>query len=568
MSALIALLAIMLLLYLGYFRWSAYISNKIFNLSSTEQTPAHDPNLQDNVDYMPVPKHILWGHHYASIAGAAPIIGPAVAIIWGWVPALIWVIFGTIFIGAVHDFGALILSTRNQGKSMGSLGASIIHPRVQLLFQCIIYFLIWVVLAVFAFAVGVLFTRYPQTVIPINFEIIVALAMGIMIYKFRVKSLIPSILALLALYAMILVGVQYPVDLTTIFAQDSIFSQDPITTWAIFLLIYAAIASVLPVWLLLQPRDYINAHQLIVGLGVLIIGLFISHPDMQAPAINLHPEGAPPMFPFIFITIACGAISGFHGLVASGTTSKQLNTMKDARVIGYGGMLGEGTLAVIATLAVAAGLSDWASHYHSWNSSGLLAISHFVEGATTFATAIGLPEGIAAAFIAVLVISFAATSMDTAARIQRYLIHELGQRLEFKLFKNRYLATLLAVGPSIPLVLAGKSAWGPLWLLFGTTNQLIGAISLLVIFVYLLKAQKPVLAYMIPMMFVLVVTTLSMMLNLYNWTNTLLQGEQVPLATLIIGYFIFVLECWIIMETIIVIRQYFAKHDKRVGVAV
>ena len=355
-------------LFFGYRKWSVYLAQKVFGISDAEHTPAHDPELRDDVDYMPVDKHVLWGHHYTSIAGAAPIIGPAVAVIWGWLPALLWIVFGTIFMGAVHDFGALVLGARHRGRTMGDMAGEIIHPRVRLLLQIVIYFLIWVVLAVFAFAIGVLFTKYPATVIPVNFEIIVAVIIGYLFFKKKIPILWPSIIALVLLYVMVAVGVKIPVSL------EAWLPGNTMVNWAIILLVYAAVASVLPIWLLLQPRDFINSHQLIVGLSLLILGLIVLHPDLHAPALNLNPEKAPPLLPLLFVTIACGSISGFHGLVGSGTTSKQLNKMTDARAIGYGGMLGEGTLAVIATVAVAAGLPDWDVHYHSWNASGINAL--------------------------------------------------------------------------------------------------------------------------------------------------------------------------------------------------
>ncbi len=500
---------------------------------------------------MPTNRHILWGHHYASIAGAAPIIGPAVAVIWGWLPALFWVVVGTIFIGAVHDFGALVLSARKGGRTIGDLAGSVIHPRVRILFQIIIYFLIWIVLAVFAFAIGVLFDTYPATVIPINFEIVVAVVIGYLFYKRGTPILVPSLIALVLLYAMVAVGIRVPLSLSGVIGPDGWIPGDPVTAWALFLLCYAAVASVLPVWVLLQPRDYINAHQLIVGLLGLILGLLVLHPAMNAPALNLHPAGAPPLFPIIFITIACGSISGFHGLVSSGTTSKQLDRMTDARPIGYGGMLGEGTLAVIATLAVAAGLPDWGAHYRSWDASGIHAIANFVRGAGTFLTALGLHEDWAQAVVAVLAISFAATSMDTGARIQRFIVTELGEAFGIGILRNRYLATLLAVGPAIPLVLAGKRVWAPLWLLFGTTNQLIGGVTLLVLVVYLLAARRPLLSYLLPMVFLLTMTSAAMGYNLFTW----IVGGKGPAVTIVIGALILLLECWVIVEAVLVIRK-------------
>lgn len=554
MSALIALAALALFYFVGYRGWSRVLAEKVFALSGEEVTPAHE--LRDDIDYLPTNKNVLWGHHYTSIAGAAPIIGPAVAIIWGWVPALFWVIFGTIFIGATHDFGALVLGARHQGRMVGDLAGDILHPRARILFQIIIYFLIWVVLAVFATAIGVLFHKYPATVIPINIEIIVAVIIGFLIYRAKVKILIPSLIALATLYVMIAVGIWHPISLDTEAFKPFLIQGSPVVTWAIFLLAYSAVASVLPVWVLLQPRDYINSHQLIVGLGLLIIGLVVVHPEITAPAINPSPVGAPPLFPFIFVTIACGAISGFHGLVASGTTSKQLDKMPEARAIGYGSMLGEGMLAVIATLAVAAGLEDWDHAYASWDSSGIAAIGHFVDGASTFLTGgFGLPLGWANAIIAVLAISFAATSMDTGARVQRIVVTELGVALNIKALQNRYVATFVAVAPAVPLLLAGKAAWGPLWLLFGTTNQLIGGMTFLVLFVYLFRSHRPTLHFAVPMVFVIVVTTGAMVTNLVTWVRAMGTESATPTITVVVAALILLLEIWMIIEAVVILRK-------------
>ncbi|MFQ5597876.1 MAG: carbon starvation protein A [Nitrospiria bacterium] len=550
MAIFIAFSVLALFYFLGYRSYSNILNAKVFGLSDRERTPAHDPKLRDDYDYVPTHKEILWGHHYTSIAGAAPIIGPSVAVIWGWFPALFWIVFGTIFIGAVHDFGALALSARKGGHTMGELAASVISPRVRLLFQIIIYFLIWIVLAVFAFAIGILFHRYQASVIPVNFEILVAVIIGTTFHRKKGDILIPSIVALISLYAMVAVGVAYPVSLEPLIGPEG----DPVVAWAIILLIYSAIASLLPVWLLLQPRDYINSHQLIVGLVALFLGLVVLNPSMNAPAVNLHPVGAPPLFPIIFVTIACGAISGFHGLVSSGTTSKQLNKMADARAIGYGGMLGEGVLATIATLAVAAGLPDWGSEYASWNASGINAIAHFVHGAGTFLEALWFPKEWAQAIVAILAISFAATSMDTGARIQRLVVSEVGAALNKPVLQNRYLATLLAVGPAIPLVMAGPKVWLPLWLLFGTTNQLIGGMTLLVLFVYLYRAKRPLVHFAVPMVFLVTMTTGAMTYNIVTWiAQAGTEGAAANWVTIVIGSAILFLEVWMIAEAVLIV---------------
>ncbi|MCB1214818.1 MAG: carbon starvation protein A, partial [Deltaproteobacteria bacterium] len=348
----LGLLALYFLSYRLYHRW---VAHKIFGASNQELTPAH--THRDNIDYVPTHKHVLWGHHFSSIAGAAPIVGPAIAVIWGWLPALAWVILGSILMGAVHDGGTLILSAKRKGKTIADITGGLINRRARNIFLVMISFLTWTVIAVFALVIAVLFDQYPQVVIPINAEIIVALAIGYWGYHRKKSLLIPSILALFILYALVPVGIAYPIKLEIWFGLS--FLQDlalslhlpswlgsPIMLWMYFLLIYSWVASVLPVWTLLQPRDFINSHQLFVGLAAMYVGFFITAPEIVAPSFNWHPSGAPSPWPFLFITIACGAISGFHGLVSSGTTSKQLDKMEDACAIGCGSMLGEGLLAL------------------------------------------------------------------------------------------------------------------------------------------------------------------------------------------------------------------------------
>jgi len=421
---------------LGYRFYARFLDRVIFKLSADEPVPARE--LEDGVDFVPTPKHVLWGHHFTSIAGAAPIVGPSIAVIWGWLPALIWVVVGTIFMGAVHDFSALVISLRHRGSSMGQIAGLVVSPRARTAFLVIISILIWVVLAVFAFIIGTLFVSNPGAIFPINVQIAVAIALGWLVRRRGVAILWPSLIGYALLIAAILYGNRFAAAFPAI-------GEVSVTAWVWILLLYSLVASVLPVWLLLQPRDYLNSHQLITGLGLLTLGLVVLHPTIQAPAINAAPTGAPPMLPFLFITIACGAISGFHGLVSSGTTSKQVGCMTDARAIGYGGMLGEGALGLLAVLAATAGFAsagDWSTHYSSWGeASGLSAkLGAFVSGGGTFVAALGIPFEEAKNFIAVMVIAFAATSLDTGARIQRLIIAELAESYGVRPLTNRYIA--------------------------------------------------------------------------------------------------------------------------------
>ena len=546
MNAAVIAIAVIALYLLGYRYYSKFVSEKIYGISDGEPTPAHQ--LRDGIDYVPAGKHVLFGHHFASIAGAAPIIGPAIAVFWGWVPAIIWVVFGTIFIGAVHDFGALVISARNRGRSVGDLAGIFISPRGRTLFLLMVCFLVFFVIAVFAYAISVLFVSFPASVLPVNFQILVALVIGFLFYRKKVSILWPSVIALVLLYFMIWAGTKVPLTIPEVMGSQ-------VVTWVIILMIYSFVASVLPVWVLLQPRDYINGIHLFVGLAILIAGIMVAHPEMQAPAFNFAAGGLP-VLPFLFITVACGAVSGFHGLVASGTTSKQLDRMSHSRFIGYGGMLGEGTLAMIATLAVGAGIerSEWLTHYDSWESASSGGIANFVMGASSFLTAIHIPEVLGTTLISVIVISFAATSLDTGARIQRIVIGELGEAYGIKALKNRYIGAFLAIVPPLALALfAQVPGKGPgsggflLWPLFGATNQLIAGITLLLITLYLKRSKKPFVYTLVPMVFLVAMTTASIFFNLkYFLDNTLLFS---------LSAIMLVLAVWLILEAVVVSRK-------------
>lgn len=525
----------------GYFWYSRLLARDVFRLKPDEPVPAK--LHQDGVDYVPTTKAVLLGHHYASIAGAAPIIGPAIAVVWGWVPAIVWVVLGAVFMGAVHDFATLVLSMRNGGKSVGQISALVIGPRTRPLFLLVIFFLIMVVIAVFAKAIATLFVKQPGTVIPINFQIVVAVAIGWLCYKRQSRLLVPSIVALVLLYVMVVVGVEVPVSLAPLVGE-----QNEHMTWVVLLLVYSFVASVLPVWVLLQPRDYINSHQLFLGLAGLVLGIFIWRPEMTAPAFAIAPKDAPAIFPFLFVTIACGAISGFHGLVASGTTSKQVSCATDARVIGYGAMLGEGLLALIATLAVSAGLADWASHYHSFAAAAKGGIAAFVEGAGNFLAALGIPVGPARVVVAVMVIAFAATSLDTGVRIQRYILAELGELYGVRLLENRYVSGSVAV--ILPFLLYATGKDGALWPLFGASNQLLAGLSLVVVTVWLFRGEGRGWIYTgVPMVFVLFTAGLSMAINL----STYLKDGNYLL--LVVGSIILALEIWVALEGVLAMRR-------------
>lgn len=532
-------LAGLAVLALGYRFYSRYLAERVFALRDDEPVPA--VTRADGVDFVATDRHVLLGHHYASIAGAAPIIGPAIAVVWGWLPAVVWVVFGTVLMGAVHDFATLVISIRHEGRSVGAISEVVLGRRSRTLFLLVIYFLVFLVIAVFADAIATLFQKQPATVIPINFEIIIALLIGWMAHKRGMKLLWPSLLALAALYGMVWVGVQVPVEL------PAIGPLSPKMLWIVLLLAYAFVASVLPVWVLLQPRDFINSHQLVVGLGALLLGIFIANPAITAPAINTAPADAPAWFPFLFVTIACGAISGFHGLVSSGTTSKQLARAGDARLVGYGGMLGEGTLALIATLAVSAGLADWAAHYGTFAHASAGGVVNFVTGASSFLAALGLPGDISATVVAVLVVSFAATTLDTGTRIQRYILHELGEIYGVRALGNRWLAGALAVALPLAVCIAGQQR--ALWPLFGGSNQMLAGLSLMLISVWLYRQGRAWWVTAVPMLVVLTVSFLALLTLVGRFFG---EGEWL-LA--VVGTLMLALEVWVVGEGLLALRR-------------
>jgi carbon starvation protein len=444
--------------------------------------------------------------------------------------------------GAVHDFSVLVLSIRHGGKSVAQVSAAVLGPNTRPLFLLVVFVLVMVVIAVFADAIAKLFVAYPGSVLPVNFQIIVAVLIGWVAYKKNLPLLWPSIIALVLLYAAVFVGEAVPLSLAQIVGPEN-----EGLSWVVLLLIYSFIASVIPVWVLLQPRDYINSHQLFVGLFVMIAGIFVARPMIQAPAIAVPPDDAPSLLPFLFVTIACGAISGFHGLVSSGTTSKQIEKATDAPMIGYGGMLGEGLVALLATLAVSAGLADWASHYHSFAAAAKGGISSFVEGAATFVSALGIPAGPSQVLVAVMVISFAATSLDTGVRIQRYILAELGELYGIQFLQQRFIGGFLAVAPPLALYVSGKEK--TLWPLFGATNQLLAGLSLVVVTVWLKKSGRPWLYTGIPMIFVVIVAGLSMGGNIMNYYR---GGSWLLMA---VGSLVLALQVWVVLEGIRSIRK-------------
>ncbi len=579
--------------YIAYHTYGRWLSKKIFNLSTDAEVPSHQ--LRDDVDFIPTKKEVIFGHHFTSIAGTGPIVGPAIAVFWGWLPALLWVFFGSIFVGAVHDFGALVISLRNRGQTVGDIAGRLISPRARLLFLLILFFALTIVLAIFGLVIAVIFKIYPQSVLSVWIEIPIAVIIGYWVYRKGGGLFIPSIIALVMMYGAIYLGVYYtPIKLAV---------ANPIMVWTILLMIYCFIASVLPVWTLLQPRDYINSHQLMLALGLLVLGIFVAGGTGQAqmssaPAMVAWsdlPKNAPMLFPFLFITIACGACSGFHCLVSSGTSSKQVACETDAQYVGYGAMLLEGALAVIVILACTAGLgmgkfqpimkdgtttgtyekvladngehitgkAAWASVYNpqpkaDWNKFGLGdKVGAFIDGGANFLSSLGLSLELGIGIIAVLVASFAATTLDTATRLQRYVIQELGSTMHIKPLTNKYIATFVALAIAfviamLPIKAGGEYGKGGLmlWPLFGATNQLLAGLALMVFVFYLWRRKKAIWFVMIPMIFMLILPAIAMGIQMFHPESGWLVNKKYFLFSF--GVIITLLQIWMMLEGILV----------------
>ncbi len=541
--------------YLAWRYYSLYLQRQVYGVDQAFVTPAHQH--ADGVDFVPTNKHVVFGHHFTSVAGAAPIVGPAIAAFWGWGPALAWIVIGTIFAAGVHDMGSLAVSVRHKARSIGSIASDVVSARARILFLLIIFFLLTLVNAVFAVVIGNLFVAFPGAVLPILLQIPLAIGVGQVIYRTGSAALVPSLLGVALLYVMIWVGQAVPIDIAPL--ADAIGVDNPRNVWVVLLFAYTFVASRLPVWLLLQPRDYINSHQLFIALGVIALGVAVGGDVIQAPLVNDVPEGSPSIFPFLFITIACGAISGFHSLVASGTTAKQIEKEDDVRYVGYLGAVGEGSLATGALLAVTAGAAasraDWDALYPDFATAGDGAVANFVNGVGAFANNLGVPLDVGVIFAAVVVISFAATTMDTGVRLQRYVVQEIADIAGWTtLARNLTLAGMVAV--VVPLAMAllpggGEDGYtfGVLWQLFGTTNQLTAGLALAVVAVWLTKKGSNAIATLVPLVFLLVMTSWALLVNLQNFVSA---GDWVlaPLDAII-----FVLAMWLIVEAALALRK-------------
>jgi len=523
MNSLLVVLGAGILFALGYLLYAKKIA-KLWDVKSENETPAK--KYYDGVDYVPA-KHwlILFGHHFSSISGAGPILGPVIAcMFWGWLPTIIWLVFGSILLGGVHDFSALMASIRTGGKSIADVCETTMSRRAKMIFASFIWLTLVLVIAVFASVAAKTLSSTPQVVIPTFGLIFVALLVGFLIYKAKVNLPLASIIGLVLLFGLIFLGYKFPISI----------GPHAFIIWVLILLGYAYIASIIPVNILLQPRDYLAAFILIIGLVAGYIGLFITHPVIHAPVFISFSSAKGNLWPMLFVIVACGAISGFHSLISGGTTSKQLANEKDAKRIGYGAMITESVLAVLAVLCVSAGL------YWKGNHPGLIYPDLMKGGDWIKTFGVGYGEIVKPVFGAfglligiTMLKTFIMTTLDSATRIARYIGEELfGEALKIKFLGNKYVSTAIIVGFALYLSLG---AWQSIWPIFGASNQLVAALALFVATTFLISKSKNGLYTLIPAIFMLITTVTAIILEI----KMFLPKGQILLS--VIGFVLLIL---------------------------
>ncbi len=565
-------LAVLVTFTLGYVGYSRYLAQFV-GLDDQNETPAH--KYEDGQEYIPAKKPVLLGHHYSSIAGGAPIVGPITAgAVWGWLPALLWIAIGNPLMGAVHDFVSLSGSLRHEGKSIGYIIGEYVGERGKNMLLWFAFLTIVLVVAVFALVVAIVFNAFPQVATASFVYVVLALIFGVYLYQLDGPFIPGTVLFVAGVFGGVWVGLQYPFALFPL-AEGShpagtfvVFSGAGnwvpaagalganTAAWIPVVLVYAGIASALPVWVLLQPRDYLSSFLLYTGVGGALLAIIVgtvlgtsSQPLVIDSSIGMYNgfwgvEGVfLPLFPLLFITIACGTISGFHSLVSSGTTAKQLNKETDARLIGYGGMLGEGLLAAVALSTLAIG--GFAADAAGGGIGG--ALPNFASGGGIILTSFGLPQTAASVFMALVLVSFLLTSTDTAVRLGRYMMEEIvglpaGQTttgLEGfslgNLGRGRYTNPVIQCLAAYALVASGE--WVVLWGLFGGANQLLAALALLTATVWLANwdDSKQLISTGVPMAIMTVITVLGLLwLAIYeNIYTNILQGGAGSTAAMI-----------------------------------
>ncbi|MBN1461931.1 MAG: carbon starvation protein A, partial [Armatimonadetes bacterium] len=483
-------------LYLGYLFYGRIIA-RLWDFQPDRPTPAQES--PDGVDYVAA-RHwtVLFGHHFASIAGVGPIVGPLLACaVWGWLPTVLWVVIGSVFLGAVHDFSSLMASLRARGKSIAEMAETNLGHRVRVIFGAFLWLALILVVAVFAHFGAQTLAMTPQVVIPTFGVIVVALIVGYLLYQRNMPQAPATVIGLALLGGCIYLGYRVPIELP--------WGEQNILAWTLILLAYAYVASITPVNLLLQPRDYLSTFVLYLGLLAGYTGLVLTRPDIQAPAVRAFSSDTQgPLWPMLFVIVACGAISGFHSLIASGTTAKQLGNEGDAPRIGYGAMIIEGALAVLAVVAVVAGLK-WSGQS---SFTELLAekgpLGTFAAGFAALTRPIFRDPFLGSLVALTILKTFVMTTLDSATRITRYIGEELfADGLGLGFLRNRFMSTALIVGAALYLALG---SWQNVWPVFGSANQLIAALALLVLTVILWRRGKATVYTLVPFLFMMVTT--------------------------------------------------------------
>ena len=496
--------------FVGYKYYAGRLDREVIQPDNSLSTPAV---LQgDGIDFVESKPLVLFGHNFASIAGAGPVIGPIVAMhYFGWAVTLIWILIGNVFIGAVHDYLALMVSVRNRGSSIADIAEKTMGIRAKSIFSIFLVLAMLLVIAVFGVVAAKTLIAQPQMVVPTFAIIPISIVLGWFIYYRNADLTVASIIAVAGVILSIYFGFQFPIEL----AENGVIGLSPLMFWFVVLLIYAAVASVLPVNILLQPRDYLSTYILFGSMGLAVLALLWIHPELHTPAYRgVFSEEQGPVWPMLFVLVACGAVSGFHSLVAGGTTSKQLAVESQGKSIAYGGMLAEGVVAVVTVLLVSGGLY-WVAPASGGIDMNTLGFRETLQsGGWILAYGHGFGNLVHqmlpflsftfASMIAVLALNtFVLTTLDSAVRITRFIVQEsVGQRIV--LFKNKYICTVLVIFFSY--LIGSTDGWQKIWPIFGATNQLIAAVALFVIATWLMAMGKPTKFALYPAIFMIVTT--------------------------------------------------------------
>lgn len=504
MNTLIIASILLLWLFLGYKIYGNFIEKKIVKPDSSRLTPAQE--LNDGIDYSPAKKVILFGHHFSSIAGAGPIIGPLLGVLYfGWLGAILWVALGSIFFGAVHDFTSLMTSVQHEGRSLADISEKTLGLRTKIIFSIFIWLALALVIAIFAVVASQTLVSQPEIVIPTFGLVFIALVFGWLTYKKGVRVPLATVISLLILFILIYIGSLIPIELPT-----KLFGLSGQMFWFTVLIIYSFFASSLPVWLLLQPRDYISTWILFLGLGLGYLGMIVSVPKVNAPAFVSFSSKGGPIWPMLFVIIACGAISGFHSIVASGTTAKQLPNEASGKMIGFGGMVTEAVLAgLVIFIASSALIWDPSGAESAFGFQYLMTtvgdpILAFATGYGKFVSALpGITVVIGSFFGMVMLNAFVLTTLDTGTRLGRFIFAELLGRKK-AIFRNRWMASgfiLVFAG-----ILGATEGYKAIWPIFGASNQLVAALALVVVTSYLVSIKRPKAFTLYPAIFMLITT--------------------------------------------------------------